>query len=208
MALVAAGLGLAGTLAASSASSGAADAASEGAQASQIQQMQMMQQIQKMLKPYRQAGKQGLQGMLDLVGLGGADAQQSAINALEKSPQFTSLVKTGENAILQNASATGGLRGGNTQAALAEFRPQMLSNIIESQYAKLADLAGRGQNAAVNTGAGMQGYAMNIGNLMNQQGQIGADAAMAKGQNIQDLFGMFGNAYGQYLGKGMAGGTP
>jgi hypothetical protein len=138
--------------------------------------------------------------MLDLIGLSGEESQAASIANLEKSPYFTSLVKQGENAILQNASATGGLRGGNTQGALAEFRPQMLAQTIENQYAKLADLATRGQNAAVQTGAGTAGYANNISSLMMQQGQIASDSAMAQGQNINDLFSGLANAYGQYQG--------
>ena len=111
-------------------SNNAADGAASGTSDALAQQYATMQQLNKTLQPWRKAGKLGLSGQLDILGLNGADAQQASIDALEKSPQFTALVKNGEEAMLQNASATGGLRGGNTQAALAQFRPQMLSQLI------------------------------------------------------------------------------
>lgn len=200
MPLVAAGIGLAGTAISMSAGGDAADAAAGAQQDAMAQQMLMMQKLNELLKPYRKAGKQGLAGMLDLIGLGEEDAQAAAIANLEKSPYFTSLVKQGENAMLQNASATGGLRGGNLQAAMAEFRPQMLAQTIENQYSKLADLALRGQNAAAGTGAGQAGYASNIASMMQNIGGIRADQAMAQGQGISDLFSGLSSLYGQYQG--------
>ena len=190
-----------GGVMASNASSNASDAASSANRQAQLQQMQQMQQIMNMLKPYRKAGKAGLAGETDLIGLNGADKQQAAISALEQSPYFTSLVQNGENAILQNASATGGLRGGNTQGALAQFRPAMLAQTIENQYNKLAGLAARGQNAAVNTGSGMSQYGSSIGNLIGQNGQIQAQGIMAQGQIGADLFGQLGQLFGQYKGQ-------
>src|SRR5206468_3591196 len=66
----------------------------------------------------------------DILGLNGPDAQQAAINRLQTMPAFTSALTLGENRILQNASATGGLRGGNTQGALAYFAPSLLAQQI------------------------------------------------------------------------------
>ena len=99
---------------------------------------------------YTKQGSLGAQE--DLLGLNGADAQGRAISQIENSPYFSGLVKQGENAILQNASATGGLRGGNTQAALAQFRPNMLAAAIDQQYQRLGGLTSLGQNAAAGVG--------------------------------------------------------
>ena len=82
--------------------------------------------VQGLLSPYSDAGKQALTGQQNLLGLNGNDAQTQAINTLENGSQFTGLVKQGENALLQNASATGGVRGGNTAAALAQFMCMLL----------------------------------------------------------------------------------
>lgn len=178
----------------------AADAAAGGSKDAMLMQMQTMDRLSKMLKPYRKAGEKGLGGQLDLLGLNGNDAQAAAIKALEGSPQFTSLVKSGENALLQNASATGGLRGGNTSAALAQFRPQMLSQIIESQYGKYAGLSALGENAAAQTGNNMTNSTNQISALMANAGQIQGQGIIAQGQSYADMFGGIAKGLGQMNG--------
>ena len=130
------------------------------------------------LKPYEQAGQLALQGQQNLIGLGGADAQQSAIDQLAGGVQMQALTQQGENAIMQNASATGGIRGGNTQSALAQFRPAALSALIDSQYAKLGGLTSLG---AATTGS--------IAQLGQASAAQQASSAMALGQGINSAFG-------------------
>jgi hypothetical protein len=132
------------------------------------------------LSPYAEAGTGALQGQLALAGLSGVDAQRNAISAIEQGGEYQSLVGAGEEAILQSAAATGGVRGGNVQGALAQFRPQVLSSLINQQYSRLGgltdmglttqqNLATIGQNAAAGVGtAGLQ-TGSNISNLMALQ---------------------------------------
>jgi hypothetical protein len=99
------------------------------------------------------------------------------------------MTQQGENAILQNASATGGLRGGNVQAALSQFRPQALNALIEQQYGRLGGLAQLGQASAAGQGAqGMQS-ASNIGNLFANQGAATAGGQIAQGNVGRQMFG-------------------
>lgn len=182
----------------------AASAAAGGDKAAIALQQQTAALLNKMLKPYRKAGEKGLGGQLDLLGLNGNDAQAAAIKALEGSPQFTSLVKSGENALLQNASATGGLRGGNTSAALAQFRPQMLSQIIESQYGKLAGLSALGENAAAQTGNNMTNSTNQISGLLSNIGQTQGQGIIAQGQGYADMFGGIAKGIGQWAGGSQA----
>lgn len=179
----------------------AAGAAAAGDKQAMALQQQNMDMLNKMLKPWRTAGKMGLGGQLDLLGLNGNDAQAASIAALEKSPQFTSLVQSGENALLQNASATGGLRGGNTSAALAQFRPQMLSQIIESQYGKYAGLSALGENAAAQTGNNMQNSTNAMSGYLSNIGQTNAMGQIAQGQGYADMFGGIAKGIGQYFGS-------
>lgn len=195
---------VAGGIISSNASGKAADAAASGSKDAMLMQMQTQAALSKMLKPYRKAGEKGLGGQLDLLGLNGNDAQAAAIKALEGSPQFTSLVKSGENALLQNASATGGLRGGNTSAALAQFRPQMLSQIIESQYGKLAGLSALGENAAAMQGNNMTNSTNQISGLMANAGQIQGQGIIAQGQGYADMFGGIAKGIGQWAGGSQA----
>lgn len=178
----------------------AANAQTNASNASIAEQRYQFDQLQKLLKPYSDAGLKSLTAQQDMIGLNGNDAQQKALDALQNSSQFNGLVKQGENAILQNASATGGLRGGNTQAALAQFRPQMLSQLINDQYTKLGGITSLGQNAAAGQGnAGMQS-ANAISNLLQQSGAAQAGAALAAGKAQAQTWNTLGNSVGMYYG--------
>jgi hypothetical protein len=177
------------------------------------------------LSPYAEAGTGALQGQLALAGLSGVDAQREAIGAIEQGGEYQSLVGAGEEAILQSAAATGGLRGGNVQGALAQFRPQVLSSLINQQYSRLGgltnmglttqqNLATIGQNAAAGVGtAGLQTgsnisnlyctSAANIGNLYGQQGAAAAGSALAQGQAWGNALGSIGQ-YAGMIGSGYA----
>jgi hypothetical protein len=179
------------------------------------------------LTQYRQAGQDALGGQRALIGLDGAEAQQAAIAGLEGSPEMAAYLQQGENAMLQNASATGGLRGGNTQAAMAQFRPNLLASMIGQQYERLGGLTALGANtsgmvyqtgagaAAGQAQAGMQvagniastlgAYAGNASNaynnLSNQQAQMNANMGQAS-SNYYNTMGSIGA--GNALAQGSA----
>lgn len=143
----------------------------------------------ELMSPYVTSGNQAIGQQGALIGLGGQQAQQDAISQLEQSPMFTSLLRQGENAMLQNASATGGLRGGNTQSALMQFRPDLLAQVINDQYSKLGGLTQIGQaSAAGQASAGMQN-ASNIGALIADRGAALAGGQLAKGSVARNTFG-------------------
>jgi len=179
------------------------------AQAGIDEQRRQFDAIQKLLQPYSKAGEGALGQQQALLGLSGAPAQQQAIAGLQQSPQFTAMLKQGENAMLQNASATGGLRGGNTQAALAQFRPALLAQTIQDQYARLGGLTSVGQNAAAGVGnAGMQ-TGSNISNLMQQQGAARAGGVLGQNQLGSAITGSLGliqgaGGFGNVFGGGGA----
>jgi len=116
----------------------------------------------------------------------GSEAQKAAIAAIEQGSEMTTLAKQGEEAILSNASATGGLRGGNTQGALAQFRPSLLSSLINQQYERLGSLSGMGMSSILG-GAGYSGAStsypsgQNTIDLILNQGSINAGNAVAQG---------------------------
>lgn len=134
------------------------------------------------LMPWQEAGQTALGGLMSLVGLGGDEAQQGSIDQLRGSPLFSSLNRQGEEAILQNASATGGLRGGNTQNSLANFRSDLLAKLIESQYAKLSGISGTGQQTGVQLGEFGQNSAGAIANLLGQGGAAKAGGIIGASQ--------------------------
>lgn len=171
------------------------------------EQRRQFDAIQALLKPYVEAGAPALSQQQAFLGLSGDVAQQNAIANVASSPELSNLIAQGENALLQNASATGGLRGGNTQAALAQFRPQMLNQLIQQRYANLGGLTSLGQQSAAMQGtAGMQtGQA--IAQQFGAMGQARAGEALAKGQAWGSLAGMPAQFMGAYIGAGGLGGA-
>lgn len=156
--------------------------------------------------PFLQAGQSALggdNGILALLGLSGGDAQGKAIDLLKQSPGFTSLYGTGQDTILQNAAATGGLRGGDTQNSLANFGSSLLASVIERQLSNLGGLANMGAGTAGNLGALGQSSANQIGGLLTNQGQVQASGILGRqamqNNTVNDLLGLFTKATG---GKG------
>ena len=189
----------------SDAASSAANAQTQSTQASIAAQQQQFAAMKELLKPYSDAGLGSLTAQQNLIGLNGNSAQATAINNLANSSQFSALAQQGEQGILQNASATGGLRGGNTQAALAQFRPQLLNQLINEQYTKLGGITSIGQNASAMSGnAGMQS-ANNISSLLQQAGAAQAGNALAQGQAQANLWSGLGSSVGMYAGLQKAG---
>jgi len=182
----------------------AAEAAAAAQQAAAQQgitaQQQALQQVRADLSPYTQAGPGALKAQQDLAGLNGPQAQQAAIAALQASPQFTAQQQLGEERILANASATGGLRGGNVQAALAQFSPALLADTINQQYSRLGGLVQVGQNSAAGVGTATLGTANNTSNLLQQQGAAQAGGYLAQGRTQLGYVGAITNALGLYAG--------
>lgn len=181
--------GITGAKQAGKAAEAAGRTQAEAAQAGIEEQRRQFDKLVEIMAPYVTAGTGALGAQQALVGLGGSEAQQAAISGIEQSPIFQALSRQGEEALLQRASATGGLRGGNIQAALAQFRPQMLQQMIEQQYSQLGGLSSLGQaSAAGQASQGMQS-ASNIANLLANQGQAIAGGQMARGGVARQTFG-------------------
>jgi hypothetical protein len=179
------------------------------------------QQIQN-LGLYQRAGTQALEQQSALAGLQGPEAQRAAIANLEASPEFQALTRQGEEVLLQRAAATGGLRGGNIQGALAQFRPGMLQKYIDQQYSRLGGLSGQGLNVTQNLLNQGYGAATNLAGLRQAQAaglaniQSGMGAAQAaglanlgniqqaretgQGQVLSNVLGNLGGLYGMYQG--------
>jgi hypothetical protein len=92
------------------------------------------------------------------------------------------MTQQGENAILQQGAATGGLRGGNVQGALAQFRPQALSSLINQQYGRLGGITQMGQASAAGVGAAGMQTGQSVAGLLGQQGSAVAGGILGAGQ--------------------------
>jgi hypothetical protein len=205
----------------------AADTQAGAAQAGIAEQRSALDKLQALLKPYVDVGAPAISGLKPyaeagvpafeqqqaLLGLRGPDAERAAIERISGGARFQEVAQQGEEALLQRASATGGLRGGNIQGALAQYRPALLSSMIEQQYGKLGGLADIGRETQTNlakigqasaAGVGAQGVTTgtNVANLLGQQGQAIAGGQLGEAR----AYGQLLNLPAQFLGMQMGAG--
>jgi hypothetical protein len=232
--IVAAGSQLIGSVMQADAAESAAETQAGASQAGIAEQRSQFDAVQKLLAPYvqagtgaisqfqpfQQAGQKAFEQQQALAGLLGSEAQQKAIAAIEGGAGYQAQIQAGEEALLQNASATGGLRGGNIQAALAQFRPQMLQRAIDQQYGRLGGFAGAGIGAsealyrggqASATGQASQAQALgtNVATLLGREAQAVAGGQLAQGRAFGAIPSAFASGLGTYASQGgNFGGNP
>jgi hypothetical protein len=226
-ALVVGGSQLIGSSMQAKAAGEAADIQSGAAQAGIEEQRRQFDALQAILKPYvevgapamarfqayGEAGPKAFEQQQALAGVLGPERQAAAIAEIEQGAGFQARVRSGEEALLQRASATGGLRGGNIQAALAQFRPQMLEQEIERQYGRLGGFSDIGRETEANllkigqasaAGVGAQGITTgtNVANLLAQQGAARAGGEIGQARAYGQLFNLPGQLLGFQYGAG------
>lgn len=156
--------------------------------------------------PYMGLGGSAIGPIGDLLGLNGPEAAQKAIDALKSSPMFQSLFNTGQEAVLQNASATGGVRGGNTQGALYELGSNTLSQLISDQLSRLGGVANLGASATGAATAAGSHVADATAELYGKQGDTLASKYLTKGginaQNWSNAGGFLDSAVSAFLPGG------
>ena len=158
---------------------------------------------QQNLQPFQEAGVSALQQQQALLGLSGADAQQQAFNQFTESPGQRFLRERQEKALLRNASAIGGLGGGNVRTALQEQAAGIAQQDFQNQFGRLGQLAGQGQSAVTNIGQFGAQTAGNIANLGQAASEARASgllgAAQAETQFTNQLLGLGGQLGGAAL---------
>jgi hypothetical protein len=185
-----------------SAARSAARTQAGAAEAGIAEQRRQFDAMRELLKPYTEAGLPALEAQQALLGLQGPEAERAAIERIRGGETFQALTRQGEEALLQRASATGGLRGGNIQAALSQFRPQLLSSLIEQQYGRLGGMTALGQQSAAGVGAAGLETGANVANLLGQQGAALAGGQLARGQAFGAIPSAIAGGLGIFSGLG------
>lgn len=204
--LIVGGSSLLGGVLQSKAAGKAADIQADASEAGIWEQRRQFDAMRELLKPYTEAGLPALAEQQAFLGLQGPEAERAAIDRIRKGETFGALSRQGEEALLQNASATGGLRGGNVQAALAQFRPQLLSQLIEQQYSRLGGITSMGQSSAAGTGAAGMDTGINIANLLAAQGAAQAGGAIGSGKAYGSILNLPAQVLGMQYGAGVTPG--
>lgn len=196
-AAIAGGASLIGSSKAAKASKSAADTSA----AAQMAQLEYLKEREAIPQQFREEALTRLGGLAGLEG--GEGTQQQLIDQAKASPFYQEMLggrQAGEEAILRQAGATGGLRSGNVQDALARFSGDLQNRaLLESYNQQLAGLQGL---------ASIPSNANQIGNVMAGIGQTQASgqiaAAQAQQQGFQNVSNIAGGALGQYINlKGM-----
>jgi hypothetical protein len=171
-----------------SAASGAAGAQSEAIQKAMEEIKKEFGVTEEQFAPFLQAatGGEGVTGALtrqqEFLGLRGPEAQQAAFTGFMESPGQAFLRQRGEQSLLRNASAMGGLGGGNIRQALQEqgigFAAQQQSELQD----RLAGMTGLGFQATQGLGGLRSQKAANIGQMLTGQGQARASGILGEQQ--------------------------
>lgn len=201
-ALVVGGTSLVSSAVGSKAAKGAGQLQYDASMAGVEETRAAREEMRGLLEPYVSAGGPALQAQMAALGLAGPEAQQAYVAQQEQSPAFQALARQQEEALLQNASATGGLRGGNVQGALAQFRPALLNQFLEQQYGRLGGMTALGQQSAAGVGtAGMQS-AGSIADLLAQGGAARAGAKLGAANAWQQSLSLPAQFAGLAIGRG------
>lgn len=194
-----------------SAAETAAESQEKSAELAIEEQRRQFDEMQKTLSPYVNAGNTALDMQMKMLGIGTDsytgqvgygygqtpyELQQSVVNNIEASPIFQSLMEQGEQAILQNAAATGGYRGSDVKNALARYRPALLNQQLNTYYDRLAGLSSMGQAAAAQQASSGQTTSSNISDLLTQIGAAQAGSALATGNAASNLYNQIGQSIG------------
>ena len=145
------------------------------------QQQQNFDLISGDYAPARAVLAPSVGAMGDLVGINGEATQQSAMDRLKASPLYKSLFSSGEEAVLQNAAATGGVRGGNTQRSLADFGADTFAQLIQRQLGNLGGLADIGLGGVGATANASTHNADALTALFGNRGDVRAGGALTRG---------------------------
>lgn len=136
----------------------------------QREALNYLKEREELPQQFREGALQVLGGLYGLEG--GEGSQQQLIDAAKASPLYGAIMgglDASEEAILRNAGATGGLRSGNVQQALADNAEQLQNRALLNSY-----------NEQLGGIQGLAGLQSNAGQIAQQMTGIGT--TLAQGQ--------------------------
>lgn len=140
-------------------------------------------------EPFTESALRALPMQEALIGMSGNEAQQEQINQIMSGPFYQSMIDQGEEAIMRNAAATGGLRAGGTQQALARNSQDILNSLVRQKLGDLGNISGRGGQAASNLS--QQGL-QSIDSMTNTLGSLASSQQAAAAQQQNTGLGILG----------------
>ena len=165
----------------------AQSAAIQGAAGQSAQtQMDMYSQGQQAVQPYQQAGQEALQGYQNLMT---PEGQSQFATDYTSGPMYQMMQSQAEDATLRNASATGGLRTGQSNVALSTIAPQLINQAYNQQMQGYGTLMNQGYNSASQTAGLATGVGSSVGNTQYQGGVSASQPQYAANTAMTDFYG-------------------
>jgi hypothetical protein len=188
-------------------------AANQAGKANASQQQQAQSQLelaqrqydtmQSQISPYLDAGNSGLTGYQDLLGANGADAQGNAINDIKTGAQYQGDMKTANEAILANQSATGGLRGSNTSNILGNTSISTLNGLITQRLAGYGQLMNNGLNSISASQAASNVFQNNSNQATQNSANASSQYDAALSNSFKSGLGSITQGFNAFAGGGM-----
>lgn len=154
--------------------------AAEAAQKAAGQQLGFQQQgldyIKEVQQPVLDLRNQALPALYGFYDPSNTQGQQQFVDQAMSSPFYNQMIQQGEEAVLRNQAATGGLRSGTTQQNLARNSQNVLQGLVNQQLSGLGSFANMNINPSL------------VSNQLGQMGATQAGGTLAAGQSQQDAF--------------------
>jgi hypothetical protein len=145
------------------------------------------------LTGYSDQGQSANKLQADLSGANGGEAQAAAMASVQGNPYAEQMKQNAERTILQNASVTGSLGGGNVLDQLYKNSAATFAEDYQNRFDNLGAVSDRGANAAGQIGQLRGQQAGILGNL--EAGRMSSDAQLQA-----QRMGNEASIYGQQLG--------
>jgi hypothetical protein len=183
---------------------GKANASQQQAARSQLElAQQQYNTMEDQIQPFLGAGNNGIQGYEDLLGINGNDAQAASINNIKTGAQFQGGMQTANENILANASATGGLRGSNTDNILANTSISTLNGLITQRLAGYGQLMGNGLNAINGSQAASATYQNNANTATQKSADASSMYDTALSNSFKSGLGSITQGFNAFSGGGL-----
>jgi hypothetical protein len=162
-------------------------------------QEKMFDKSLELQQPYREAGYGALEGLQGLV-----DPTQRAetLQGYYGGEEYKALSGQVEEQQLRNAAATGGIRGGANQAALATIAPKLGQQYLSGLNQQYTGLANMGMGAASQGSSQAMQLGGNVSALQQQAGQARAANSLAQGNIWGNVIQDVGALGYDYFGRG------
>lgn len=180
-----------------SATKKAAAASAESADKATALQQKMYEESVARQQPFLAGGTEDYNRLRALMSGGPGAAQQF----LQMDPGYQFRLGEGLKALDRQAAARGGLISGGALKAAQRYGQDLGSQEFGAAYNRLAGLANIGPQAAGVMSTLGQNYAGNVGNIYQHQGDIAAQAAIARGSAYGRAGNRLADIAGEYYGQ-------